>query len=221
MVLRKCGPKRIGRRWFLLLMSLASAPCLADTTCQPTKLVPAVITLGSQSSVPTGWPVPIQVRVVDDCGSPINDGTVVVEFADGEPPIVLVSLGQGVWSATWQVGTNATSTVLTIAAQNAAGLAGSIQVTANIVANQTPVFSQPSFPVAVAGGEPVTQTITVTTAGGSVPFTVGTVFAGQLNSDEFTVQPTTGVTPATLQLTLQPFAYLPIQRIQTRTSDFQ
>jgi uncharacterized protein (TIGR03437 family) len=47
-------------------------------------------------------PVPLEVRVVDNCGRPITSGAVAVQFSNGDQNIVLRSLGGGIWSNTWQ-----------------------------------------------------------------------------------------------------------------------
>jgi uncharacterized protein (TIGR03437 family) len=52
--------------------------------------------------VPAGWPNPLEVSVVDDCGAPVTEGSVVATFSNGDPPLPLVSLKNGRWARTWQ-----------------------------------------------------------------------------------------------------------------------
>jgi len=56
-------------------------------------------------TVPAGWPATLIMRLNDDCGSPVVDGSVVANFSNGDPPISL--LGDqvtGTYSAAWQPG---------------------------------------------------------------------------------------------------------------------
>jgi uncharacterized protein (TIGR03437 family) len=47
------------------------------------------------------WPIPIEVNIVDDCGSPMTTGRVVASFSNGDPAIALSSLNNGRWQGTW------------------------------------------------------------------------------------------------------------------------
>jgi trimeric autotransporter adhesin len=97
----------------------------ASGACTPTQLLPSLLTLGTGFSLPAGYPQGLEAQVVDDCGSPQVEGTVFVQFNDGEAPVKLQSLGNGLWDGTWPVGTQTTSQVtLTVAAQNGATLRG-------------------------------------------------------------------------------------------------
>jgi len=40
--------------------------------------------------------------VVDDCGNAVTNATVLATFSTGDPPLALVSLGTGIYVATWQ-----------------------------------------------------------------------------------------------------------------------
>src|SRR6202044_128996 len=97
--------------------------------CAPTQLLPSLLTLGTGFSLPAGYPEGLEAQVVDDCGTPQVDGTVFVQFTDGEAPVKLQSVGNGIWDGTWPVGTQATSQVtLTVMAQNAAAMTGQSQI---------------------------------------------------------------------------------------------
>jgi uncharacterized protein (TIGR03437 family) len=86
-----------------------------SSTCTPTQLLPVFTALGTGFTVNAGWPTAIDVTVVDDCGNPLNDGSVTVSFSSGDPALALESLHNGNWSATWNA-THASSAV-TITAQ--------------------------------------------------------------------------------------------------------
>jgi len=79
--------------------------------CVPTKLLPAMRTLGDNFAVSAGWPVGLQVDVRDDCGRPIEGGSVVVEFSNGDPELGLTSLRDGRWDGTWQTSSRELSSV--------------------------------------------------------------------------------------------------------------
>jgi hypothetical protein len=54
------------------------------------------------TSVPLLQPASVQARVVDNCGTPLTAGTVVVTFSNGDSQVNLVHAGNGNWSGTWQ-----------------------------------------------------------------------------------------------------------------------
>jgi uncharacterized protein (TIGR03437 family) len=86
------------------------------------------------------------VQVVDDCGAPMIDGSVVAEFSNNEPSQVLVSGKDGTWSGTWLVRDSATSVTLHVTAQIPEGqLRGVAEVTIGAAANVDP-------PLVFAGG---------------------------------------------------------------------
>jgi hypothetical protein len=71
--------------------------------CTPQKLLPVFTQLGSGFSVSAGWPVPLELTVVDDCGNfLIGGGSVIASFTSGDPAISLNSLKDGRWVGTWQ-----------------------------------------------------------------------------------------------------------------------
>ncbi len=113
-------------------------------SCTPGKLLPVFTTIGSGFNAPAAWPAPLVVDVVDDCGNAFNTGSVVVSFTDGDPPINLISTGNGLWGGTW-VPQNNTAGVTVRADAQALPLTGSAQVNGAVLSN-------PSVPVVSAGG---------------------------------------------------------------------
>ena len=81
-----------------------AVPEATSSGCTPTQLVPVLTSLSSGFSVSAGWPVPVIVQIVDDCGNPINTGTVIASFTNGDSPLSLIAVGGGSWSATWVPG---------------------------------------------------------------------------------------------------------------------
>jgi uncharacterized protein (TIGR03437 family) len=87
------------------------------TICAPTQLLPVFTVLGTGFVVNAGWPTAIQVTVVDDCGTPLVDGSVTLSFSSGDPALALESLHNGSWSATWNATHAASSVTITAQAQ--------------------------------------------------------------------------------------------------------
>ena len=124
-----------------------SHPLATSGSCAPTKLLPLVTSLGSQFTVPAGWPNTLATQVVDDCGNPHVSGTVIATFSNGDPPLPLTSLKNGNWTGTWQV-RNASASVMaiTVDADNPSlNIAGAISVSGGLQ-------SSANAPVMAAGG---------------------------------------------------------------------
>ena len=113
--------------------------------CSPTRLLPAMKTLGNNFSVSGGWPVGLQVEVTDDCGRPQNEGSVVVEFSNGDPQIAMIPLRNGRWDGTWQTNPRTLSdvTINIEAAMPGLGLRGASEVRGGLRAiQQAPVVPE-------------------------------------------------------------------------------
>ena len=48
------------------------------------------------------WPSRIEAQVKDNCDNLISDAAVLASFSNGDPPIVLAGLGQGLYEGTWR-----------------------------------------------------------------------------------------------------------------------
>ncbi len=118
-----------------------------QAACAPTKLLPVFTSLGSDFNVPAAWPIPLEVRVVDDCAAPLAAGSVVATFSNGDPALQLVSLRDGRWSGTWQPSAARLPQVtITVSAEvTDLKIQGVAQVTGGLQANATP-------PVLIPGG---------------------------------------------------------------------
>ena len=141
---------------------------LADG-CTPTRLLPVVASLGSNFTVPAGWPSTIEARVVDDCGDPLVDGSVVATFSNGDPPVPLVSLKNGRWLRTWVPrGASTSQVIVTVNAEVPnRRLQGTTQVTGALQANpEPPVLNSGGIVSAVSfQGEPLAPGSIVTIYG--------------------------------------------------------
>ena len=102
----------------------------AAGACKPTKLLPVFTLLGASFNIAVAWPTPIEVKVVDDCGALLSNGSVTVTFSNGDPQISLVYSQDGRWSGTWAA-VNPRSSSLTVSAtarQTDLSLVGSTQI---------------------------------------------------------------------------------------------
>jgi uncharacterized protein (TIGR03437 family) len=120
--------------------SAGSRAAAVASGCTPTQLIPVSTGLGQSFTEVAGWPTPLVVQVVDDCGSPMGPGTVVASFSDGDPPMSLVSLGRGTWSGTWEprYAASSASVVITIQARSLQPvLTGTVQISGTLNPNQS------------------------------------------------------------------------------------
>ena len=125
---------------FVLLPAQPGNPLRAAAGCRPTRLLPVFTSLSADFIVPAAWPNPLEVRVVDDCGDALTDGSVVATFSNGDAPVAMVSLKNGRWSGTWQVrNTRAPAVTIQIAADlPSAAIRGAAQLNGALRANQNP-----------------------------------------------------------------------------------
>jgi len=90
-------------------------PHAVAASCTPAKLYPVFTSLTQGFVVPAGWPLPIQVQSVDDCGNPMIAGQVTTDFSNGDPRLSLVSLKNGQWQGIW-LGQNLSANQIVITA---------------------------------------------------------------------------------------------------------
>ncbi len=128
----------------------------AATGCTPTQLLPVFTLLGNTFQTPAGWPVSLQAEVLDDCGNPLTNGTVVASFSTGDPPLAMVSLGGGQWSGTWQPHNTAggPATVTMNATSFNPVLAGSAVISGSLSANPAVPSVDPGGVVSTASFQP-------------------------------------------------------------------
>ena len=110
-------------------------------SCTPTKLLVSSI---SGATFTAGFPVVLSVSVVNDCGSPVTSGSVVVSFSNGDPPISLTSLQNGTWSGTWFPGSVLPQVTLSVSATSFLGtmpITGGVQFISNNSSPSSPAVS--------------------------------------------------------------------------------
>ena len=88
----------------------------SDGTCVPARLHAVHRTLGSSFSAPVSWPSPVEVQVVDDCGTAVANATVVASFTNGDPPLALTSLRNGTYMGTWRPASTSSQVVVSVRA---------------------------------------------------------------------------------------------------------
>jgi uncharacterized protein (TIGR03437 family) len=114
--------------------------------CTPTQLLPVFTTLDSGFNTPAAWPTAVIVGVVDDCATPVSAGNVRVTFGNGDPPLALLSLGDGTWTSTWTPSHSESGFKITAAAQLLQpALEGKVEITGGVPSN-------PDVPLVTPGG---------------------------------------------------------------------
>ena len=109
----------------------------AQQECAPQQLLAVHRTLGSNFASPVGWPSPIEVQVVDDCGDGVGNATVVASFSSGDPPLVLASLRNGIYVGTWQPVNSTAQVTVTVRASLPPLADAVVQAQGTVQANPT------------------------------------------------------------------------------------
>jgi len=107
----------------------------AAAGCVPLRLVAVARLLGGGFTSPVGWPRAIEVQTVDDCGNPAIAATVVASFKNGDAPLVLAGIGNGLYSGTWRPATAVDQTTVTIRATMAGLQEATLQVGGKVGVN--------------------------------------------------------------------------------------
>jgi uncharacterized protein (TIGR03437 family) len=129
----------------------------STSVCTPSQLELVSTELGQGFAEVAAWPVPLVLQIIDDCGSPLETGSVVASFSTGDPPLMLLSQENGKWSGTWQPADidAATTAVITVQAQSVQPpISGALEIVGTLTANQTVPVIFPSGVVSAASFEP-------------------------------------------------------------------
>ena len=120
-------------------------PLQAGDSCVPQQLLAVQRSLGTNFASPVGWPTLVELQLIDDCGNAVPDASVVAGFSNGDPPLVLTGIANGIYIGTWNpVGSTAQVTV-TIHAERPPLPAVQVQAQGQVSAN-------PAAPLLFAGG---------------------------------------------------------------------
>jgi len=94
------------------------APARVDSpqavACTPTLLLAVGRTVGTNFQSSVAWPTTLEVLVTDDCGVLSSSATAVATFSNGDPPVALQALGNGVYSGTWRPVNSTSSVTVTV-----------------------------------------------------------------------------------------------------------
>ncbi|MGH9722693.1 MAG: BACON domain-containing protein [Bryobacteraceae bacterium] len=126
----------------VVLIVLPALPGRAAEGCTPTRLAPIATDLVASFNVPASWPVPLAIRLFDDCGDPVLNGQIVANFSNGDPPLNLsLNHPNGTYSGTWVPRSSAAQ--MTVAGRaTAPGLpVAVIEMTGAIRGNKAPVLT--------------------------------------------------------------------------------
>jgi uncharacterized protein (TIGR03437 family) len=112
-------------------------------SCVPASLVPTQIGLFDNFQQLMGWPAPLEVLVLDDCGRPVPDAQVSARFSNGDPPLPLtpVDNASGLFSATWTPRTTSPQVTVSTMASSAAFAPASAQITGEVLVNSVPILA--------------------------------------------------------------------------------
>jgi uncharacterized protein (TIGR03437 family) len=131
----------------LLVLSAGGTNQTRAPVCTSSRLLPVFTSLGTGFNITAGWPSPVELRIVDDCGTPFTRGSVTATFSNTDPALTLNSLGDGRWTGTWLAQNAAANVSITGSAQSIdRTLNGTVQVTGGLSKNANPP------PVVAAGG---------------------------------------------------------------------
>ena len=116
----------------------------APAACTPGKLIPTQTGLYGNFAQPAGWPTPLSVNVINDCGSPVNGANLTTTFSNGDPPLALSArdTSSGIYLGTWTPRNPAPQVTVTATAVTSPFSPASTQVTGQVRTNVSPVLNQ-------------------------------------------------------------------------------
>jgi uncharacterized protein (TIGR03437 family) len=132
----------------ILLPTTAVAKAGSVTTnCNPQQITAIGVSLPGNFSRPAGWPVVHQTRVLDDCGNPVTNASVVLNFSNGEQPVIaqLEDASTGTYTATWNPSTAGAVTITTRASSGStvsSAMSASTTTAGTITANTVPMITR-------------------------------------------------------------------------------
>ena len=115
----------------------------ASSTCTPSKLIGTQTSLYSNFAQAAGWPTPLSVNLMDDCGSPVNGASMTTTFSNGDPPMALAPRDtvSGIYVGTWTPRNLSSQVTVTATAMAAPLPVATTLVTGEVRSNVTPVLT--------------------------------------------------------------------------------
>ena len=114
--------------------ALRSTPEEAAGDCVPFRLLAQIRSASSKLGEPIGFPTLLEAQVVDDCGVAAPNAVVVASFSNGDPPLVLTSLRNGIYMGTWRPLSQAAQVTVIIRAMQPPLLPADVTMRASVVA---------------------------------------------------------------------------------------
>ena len=111
-----------------------------DAPCSPKKLQPILTAPQDAFEGFTGFGIKLGVFVADDCGVPLESGSVEVKFSNGDTRSTLKSLKGGLWEGTWYTLNPSPSVNLSIHAVNPGGISGDLTTNGSLASQTPPAF---------------------------------------------------------------------------------
>lgn len=110
-----------------------------SSSCTPSHLAITQTGLVNNFTIPLGLPASLIVQLNDDCGNPVSNGSVVVSFSNGDPPMTLAGdHSTNVYSATWQPAAPFSQMTVTVTASAGMLPQSMQQFTGTVSGNATP-----------------------------------------------------------------------------------
>lgn len=111
--------------------------------CTASKLVGTQTGLYSNFAQPAGWPTPLSVNLMDNCGSPVNGASVTTTFSNGDPPMALSPRDStsGIYLGTWTPRNPAPQVTVTATGMKSPFAAATTQITGQVRTNTAPILT--------------------------------------------------------------------------------
>ena len=115
----------------------------ASSTCTPSKLIGTQTSLYNNFAQAAGWPTPLSVNLMNDCGSPVNGASLTTTFSNGDPPMALSPRDtvSGVYVGTWTPRNISSQVTVTATALAAPLPVATTLVTGEVRSNITPILT--------------------------------------------------------------------------------
>ena len=114
--------------------------------CAPTRIAVAQTGLVNSFAQPTAWPTPLQLLLLNDCGSAIGNGQVVATFSNGDPPLPLTLSDpqSGLYAGTWTPRQSAQQTTVTMRATASGFAPVTVLLGGSVTPNAAPLLARNS-----------------------------------------------------------------------------
>ena len=152
-------------------------------TCAPKSMIATQTGLYNNFAQQAGWPAPIAIQLIDDCGNPVSNARVTATFSNGDPQLSLVALNKssGIYNGTWTPQGVSPQVTVTASVSGLSLPSDTATVTGEVRANAVPIITRngtvdafnPRVGAALAPGEIIaiygTNLASQTVTGNTVP----------------------------------------------------